>query len=160
MCVGAVFLSFFDRIVSYHPLQESQRFSLLRWCFFPRRANKKGLYQPAWQAEDSHIICSNISRSLPKPVTMRRLRTVRSFYIFYLGVVSLREMSHRTNVYQRITRLAKHIRGTERVHGRHVATLYMNAKTFLLFTSFSQFCSPTCSVNCLQNCKLMSLIYL
>lgn len=79
---------------------------------------------------------------------------------FYLGVVSLREMSHRTNVYQRITRLAKHIRGTERVHGRHVATLYMNAKTFLLFTSFSQFCSPTCSVNCLQNCKLMSLIYL
>lgn len=82
MFVGAVFLSFFDRIVSYHPLQEWQRFSLLRWCFFPRRANKKGLYQPAWQAEDSHIICSNILRSLPKPVTMRRLRTMCSFYIF------------------------------------------------------------------------------
>lgn len=42
MCGGAAFVSFFERNVSQQPPQESQRFSVLRWCFFPRRANKKG----------------------------------------------------------------------------------------------------------------------
>lgn len=68
---GAAFVpvsigSFFSRL-----LQGSQGFSVLRWCFFPRRANKKGLrwclfwlYQPAWQAERSHFICASSSRLL------------------------------------------------------------------------------------------------
>lgn len=118
MCGGAAFVSFFERNVSQQPPQESQRFSVLRWCFFPRRANKKGALLVPILALPACLASRRFPPYLFELIavsaqtrTKKKKRCLQMVCPFCILASHAYEMPHRTNLYQRITRLAKHIRG-------------------------------------------------